>query len=61
MAASNGVSGAAEARMLKVLEDESARWKRLPDAMLHNAVLKEIASGKRTARTGSPAALTPSA
>ena len=34
-----------QARMLKVLEGENARLKRLPaDAMLDNAVLKEVAS-----------------
>ena len=43
--ASYGGMDVSQARKLKVLEDENARLKRLlADAMLDNAVLKEVAS-----------------
>ena len=43
--AAYGGMDVSQARKLKVLEDENARLKRLlADAMLDNAVLKEVAS-----------------
>ena len=45
--ATYGGMDVSQARKLKVLEDENARLKRLlADAMLDNAVLKEVASKK---------------